>query len=145
MAAAVAALGRRQCCHSLPLMCLQEPLVYQPRDQLYCVRAVYGECWGGLAVLWWWCPSSRDGQASPYRVPFPSHAAEPLQPDNPLAGLRVINTANENSVTGPPVGTNSGAGAPQIIATLPNPQRPSKLRVGFTLDGERQVSRVRDI
>ena len=26
----------------MPLLCLQEPLVYQPRYHLYCVRAVYG-------------------------------------------------------------------------------------------------------
>lgn len=84
----------------------QEPLVYQPRYHLYCVRAVY----------------------------------EPLQVDNPLAGLRVINTANEGSVSGPPLGTSGRPGGPQLIARVPNPRRPSKLLVGLTLGGERQLS-----
>ena len=71
----------------------------------------------------------------------PPPAAEPLQADNLLAGLRVINTANEGSVSGAPVGTSGTPGGPQLTATVPDPERPSKLRVGLTLDGERQVGR----
>jgi len=75
---------------------LQQPVSYQPPNQLYCVRAKYT-----------------------------------LQPDG--TSLQVLNTANEGSVTGPPVGGNPAVGA--LTATIPDPSRPSKLAVGFSLFG----------
>jgi hypothetical protein len=54
----------------------QMPLVYQPVNQLFCVRATY----------------------------------EPLDPKDPLKGLKVKNYANEGAVNGPVRGTSMGNG-----------------------------------
>jgi len=81
----------------------QIPVQFQPEDTLFCVRAEY----------------------------------IPIDPENPLDGVLVRNYANRGEVNGPPTGT-SGAGGPsafpgRFIASVPDPEDPSKLNVGFAL------------
>ena len=108
-----------------------------PLPPLLCASCVWWVSGAGAVMCLPALPASQ-----PYLDPLlPPPAAEPLQVDNPLAGLRVINTANEGSVSGPPLGTSGRPGGPQLTARVPNPRRPSKLLVGLTLGGERQVGR----
>ncbi|KAI8463193.1 MAG: hypothetical protein J3K34DRAFT_154459 [Monoraphidium minutum] len=76
----------------------QMPIIYQPANQLYCVRAVY----------------------------------TPKDPANLAAGIKVLNTANEGSVTGPPISSDSNPAASlqAVPAGGAGPTAASKLLVG---------------
>jgi apolipoprotein D and lipocalin family protein len=82
----------------------QIPILFQPENTLFCVRAEY----------------------------------TPIDPDNPLNGVNVRNYANRDKVNGPPTGTSGARGQSafpgRFIASVPNPEDPSKLNVGFALD-----------
>ncbi|EFN60182.1 hypothetical protein CHLNCDRAFT_49742 [Chlorella variabilis] len=60
----------------------------------------------------------------------------PLNPEDPLEGLQVINFSRKGGVSGEPVSTGAG---PSLVATVPDRSQPSKLSVGFDFPGASQL------